>query len=157
MNNKAKIEPAPIRAHAVIKSFRETLSFEESQILLGWQSTYQGTIEDVQEVFDAVATSTPAGMSPVPPAALVFGSLIQIVTHNATLALINNPALLGNANIQKLFGVLEGIRNDKAIPKTVEDTPPFNLGLNRDGSVTVRALPQPEPEPEPEPELEPEE
>lgn len=139
---KADKEPAAVRAHKIIRSFKNTLAFEEAQIREGWNATYAGEIADVQEVFDAVPSATPAGMSPVPPSVLIMGSFIQIVTHNATLALLSNPALLGNPNMGALFGALEALRNDPAIPKAVQDTPPCTLAMNANGSVTVTALPE---------------
>ncbi len=140
---KSTKEPPVVRAHSIIRSFDETLKFENLQITQGWDATYAGEMEDVQSVFDAVATSTPVGMSPIPPAVLVLGSMIQIVTHNVTMSLINNPALMGNANVQQLIGLLDQIRNDSAITKEVEDTPPYKLNIQPDGSVTVEELPEP--------------
>lgn len=141
---KASTEPAVVRTWSIIKSFRETLNFEQDQIQQGWRATYTGDIDDVQAVFDAVPEATPEGMIPLVAATLTLGSLIQIVTHNVTVGLINNPSLMGNKNIQQLVGVLNAIRDDKSIPKVVEDTPPFNLTVNKDGTVSVEEYPKPE-------------
>lgn len=129
--------PPQARMFAVIDGTKKTLRHEKSMFDSYWNLTWQPTLEGSQASFDAVVTAHRIGEAPITASALFVASALQAVTHNVTMGVLNNPALIGNSNIQQLMGAIVACRNDETIPKLVQDTPPYDSVINQDGSVTL--------------------
>lgn len=137
-------KPASVRAYEIQSRTRETLAYESAQFRQLFALVYGGDIADAQATMDAIPANGPTDQPPSSAAQVFAVSGIQAVTHNVSLGLLSDPALLTNPNVQALIAAVQACRADEAIPKEIDDTLPFAATVNPDGTVTYSELPDEE-------------